>query len=251
MTNDAKTSFETIFEQFQSIVDNTIPEQYKPLLAHLNEQGLFYQQFIQSLNNKEADLSSFWALPNSWGDNGPAAEHTNDWFKLFFALNASSANSEPPSIDTAWSLFNQPTQQTVESLKALQRAFVDINQLHTELGQLALQRFEKLQQAVNGEPTEAQSCKHWLQAGEETFKKVTQTEPYLDAQKRLFEALKQLKTQQQAFATHLNQQLGLPSQQTIDDLKNALHQLRTEFAQYKEHTEATIHRFEQRLKKRH
>lgn len=250
MKDNTKTSPETIFEQFQSTVETMIPEQYKPILTHLNEQGFFYHQFIQSLNNKKTDLSSFWALPNSWGDNGPTPEHTNDWFKSFFALNAASANNEPPSMDTAWSLFNQPTQQTLESLKDLQGAFIEINQLHTELGQLALQRFQQLQQQIDAEPTEDQSCAHWLQAGEETFKKVTQTEPYINAQKRLFEALKQLKTQQHVFGTQLSEQLGFPSQQTINDLKKALHQLRTEFAEHKEHTEAAIHRLALRLKKR-
>ncbi|MBQ0724468.1 MAG: hypothetical protein KBT50_03580 [Cycloclasticus sp.] len=251
MTDDAKTSPETIFEQFRSIVENTIPEQYKPLLAHFNEQGLFYQQFIQSLNSKETDLSSFWALPNSWAEKGPTTEQTKDWFKCFYTLNAASANNEAPAMDTLWSLFNPSTQQAHDSLKDLHGAFVDINQLHTELGQLALLRFEQLQQQIDAEPTEEHVCKHWLQAGEETFKKVSQTEPYIDAQRRLFEALNQLKTQQQVFGTQLSQQLGLPSQQAIDDLKTALHQLRIEFSNYKEHTEATIHRLDQRLKKRH
>ncbi|MDX2426211.1 MAG: poly(R)-hydroxyalkanoic acid synthase subunit PhaE, partial [Cycloclasticus sp.] len=77
--------------------------------------------------------------------------------------------------------------------------------------------------------------------GEKAFKQISQTDDYIQTQLALFDSLSQLKTLQEDTANQLSNMLRLPSQQAIDDLQKGLHQLRTEFAEYRERSEAEIH----------
>ena len=116
-----------------------------------------------------------------------------------------------------------------------------MNQLHNELSELAFDIFQGLQKNSDAEKNEEQLCKHWLQAGEEAFKQISQTDEYIQAQHALFESLSQLKNLQEELSNRFSNLLGLPSQQSMDDLQKGLHQLRNEFAEYREHAEAKIH----------
>ena len=55
------------FTQFDDLLNSSMPDEYKDLLKKFKRQGDFYQQFVHSNNEQEADLSTFWNLPNTLG----------------------------------------------------------------------------------------------------------------------------------------------------------------------------------------
>tara|TARA_R110002074_G_scaffold228259_2_gene399972 strand:+ start:177644 stop:178408 length:765 start_codon:yes stop_codon:yes gene_type:complete len=242
MTTKTEGTAESIFEQFDNLIDSNIPVEYKELLKSFKEQGFFYQKFIQTMNDKDADLSVFWNLPNTLGfNNTTSSDGQREWFRTFFEFNGESGGFNASLADQFSSVLNRVTQETQDTLIGLQSASAKMNLLHKELGELAFEIFQDLQKKSGSETNQDQLCKIWLQAGEKAFKQISQTDDYIQAQHALFDSLSQLKTLQEDTANQLSNVLRLPSQKAIDDLQKGLHQLRTEFAEYRERSEAEIH----------
>lgn len=241
MTTKTEGTSESIFEQFDALIDSNIPDEYKALLKSFKEQGFFFNQFIQTMGDKDADLSAFWNLPNTLGFNNASADGQHDWFRPFFEFGGDSGGFNASLAEQFSSVLNRVTQETQDSLIALQAASAKMNQLHKELSELALANFQDLKKQSDGETNEEQLYQHWLQAGEEAFKQISQSDDYIQVQRELFETLGQLKKRQEEVASQFSNLLGLPSQQSMDDLQKSLHQLRNEFAEYREHTEAKIY----------
>jgi hypothetical protein len=242
MTTKTEGTAESIFEQFDNLIDSNIPVEYKELLKSFKEQGFFYQKFIRTMNDKDADLSAFWNLPDTLGfNNASSSDGQREWLRPFFEFNGDSGGFNASLADQFSSVLNRVTQETQGALLGLQSASTKMNLLHKELGELAFEIFQDLQKKSGSETNEDQLCKIWLQAGEKAFKQISQTDDYIQTQLALFDSLSQLKTLQEDTANQLSNVLRLPSQQAIDDLLKGLHQLRTEFAEYRERSEAEIH----------
>lgn len=230
-----------IFEQFNTLIGSNLPDEYKNILKNFQEQGVFYQQLLQSINNKNEDLSEFWTLPNTLGFNTDNAAQP-DGLKSILGMGYHLASNEQLS------LFSQAPQQIQDSFKRLQKSLSSLDALHSELSELAMKRFQVLQDESNDTSNE-QMCAHWLSAGEAAFNEIRRQEGYIQAQQTFFESLDELKNKQKAAGEQLSNLFGTPSQQSIQDLQKGLHQLRIEFAQYKEHTDATIHDLTLKLSK--
>ena len=120
--------------------------------------------------------------------------------------------------------------------------------LHGQLSEQAKSRFEALQN-VSNTPSEDELCNMWLQAGEETFKKHSQSDEYIKTQQALFGSLSQLRHTQQQLSHQFTTLLGLPSSESLSDVQKGLHQLRMEFAEYKEQTNVKIEQLKRQLNK--
>jgi len=206
---------DNIFEQLNSLLSSNMPDEYKTILRNFQQQGDFYSKLIQHIDNKES-LENFWDLTNKQGF--ASIENTPDFTLIF------------------------------ESIKSLQSALVKITALQLTIGTRAASLFKEKQALVDSSSIE-KTCQHWLQAGEEAFAEISQGDEYINAQHQLFDAIKQLMQAQQQISEQYRHYLGLPSQQSITDLQKGLHQLRTEFAEYKEQTQATIQQLTIRLEK--
>jgi len=55
--------------QFQDFINSNVPDEYKEVIQHFQNQGLFYQQLLKKINNDEPGLSDFWNLPQTLGFN--------------------------------------------------------------------------------------------------------------------------------------------------------------------------------------
>ncbi|HIG79881.1 MAG TPA: hypothetical protein EYQ47_07870 [Cycloclasticus sp.] len=241
----AKTN--DVFEQFNALIGRNIAEEYKDILKNFQEQGLFYQQLSQSINSNNNDLSKFWDLPNTLGFNAHNEEQPA-WIKSIIEMNFPQSDSPSSTIEAISQLLNQIPQQILDGFKELQTSTAAMSAFHAELSQLAMQRFEALQSDFNDKSSE-QLFAHWLKAGEEAFNDISQRDDYIKAQHALFESLSKFKKNQQNTSEQLSNLFALPSQQTLDDLQKGLHQLRLEFAEYKEQTDASIEKLTARLAK--
>ena len=212
---------DSIAEQLDILLNSNMPEEYKAILRNFQQQGLFYTEFIQQ-NHNNKELTPFWNLADTLG------------FKSF----NDSQTSE-----------REQTQNTLlRALNDVQTSLIKMTALQTTLSQRAAEIFQSLQKSGTDSSSE-QVCQHWLQAGEQAFSELSQGEEYQQAQQRLFESIKQLGRAQQQLYAQCSSYLGLPSQQSISDLQKGLHQLRNDFAEYKEHSEATIKQLSTSLQK--
>jgi len=210
--NSSDSKPDTIAEQLNKLLSSDMPEEYKTLLKNFQQQGEFYSQLIQHIDNKDK-LESFWNLAHK--PPFTTQEQTPDF------------------------------TQILDSIKALQTATLKITAIQHGISQQAATLFKEKQAEQNSNNVE-ETYQHWLQAGEAAFLDASQHDDYLSAQQQLFDALKSLmQTQQQYYP------FEQPSQQSITDLQKGLQQLRTEFAEYKEQTEATIQTLKARIKSTH
>ncbi len=235
------------FAQFNALINGNMPEQYKELLKNVWEQGLFYQQLVQSVNDNEPDLSKFWDLPNTLGFDALSSEQP-EWLQSIFDINNIKANADIPLSDQFPHALSDIPLKIQGSFETVQSSLVKMTSLHNELSVLAMERF----QTLKGEATELsteQLCDNWLKAGEGAFKEISQTDDYIDTQRTLFESLAELKNTQTVIAEQVSGVLGLPSQQTVEDLQTGLHKLRLEFAEYKENTDAAINKLTQTIQR--
>ena len=235
------------FAQFNALINGNMPEQYKELLKNVWEQGLFYQQLVQSVNDNEPDLSKFWDLPNTLGFDALSSEQP-EWLQSIFDINNIKANADIPLSDQFAHALSDIPLKIQGSFETVQSSLVKMTSLHNELSVLAMERF----QTLKGEATELsteQLCDNWLKAGEGAFKEISQTDDYIDTQRTLFESLAELKNTQTVIAEQVSGVLGLPSQQTVEDLQTGLHKLRLEFAEYKEDTDAAINKLTQTIQR--
>ncbi|MEW4982725.1 MAG: poly(R)-hydroxyalkanoic acid synthase subunit PhaE [Cycloclasticus sp.] len=235
------------FAQFNALINGNMPEQYKELLKNVWEQGLFYQQLVQSVNDNEPDLSKFWDLPNTLGFDALSSEQP-EWLQSIFDINNIKANADIPLSDQFAHALSDIPLKIQGSFETVQSSLVKMTSLHNELSVLAMERF----QTLKGEATELsteQLCDNWLKAGEGAFKEISQTDDYIDTQRTLFESLAELKNTQTVIAEQVSGVLGLPSQQTVEDLQTGLHKLRLEFAEYKEDTDAAISKLTQTIQR--
>ena len=235
------------FAQFNALINGNMPEQYKELLKNVWEQGLFYQQLVQSVNDNEPDLSKFWDLPNTLGFDALSSEQP-EWLQSIFDINNIKANADIPLSDQFAHALSDIPLKIQGSFETVQSSLVKMTSLHNELSVLAMERF----QTLKGEATELsteQLCDNWLKAGEGAFKEISQTDDYIDTQRTLFESLAELKNTQTVIAEQVSGVLGLPSQQTVEDLQTGLHKLRLEFAEYKENTDAAINKLTQTIQR--
>lgn len=235
------------FAQFDAFLNSAVPDEYKDLLKSFQKQGDFYQQFIQCANEQQPDLSEFWSLPNTLGFDS-LSNHQLKWLQSVFDLtNLSAPSSDPLNKQPSDLLKNLPTQ-VQKNLKAIQSALAKMSILYNELTQLAMQRFQVLNnQAKN--PTPEQLCAQWLEAGEEAFSEINQTEEYIQAHKGLIESLGELQNIQHTLSEQASELLGLPSKESIHDLRKSLHKLRIEFAEYKEQTDTKLDELAQTIRK--
>lgn len=235
------------FAQFNALINGNMPEQYKEFLKNVWEQGLFYQQLVQSVNDNEPDLSKFWDLPNTLGFDALSSEQP-EWLQSIFDINNIKANADIPLSDQFAHALSDIPLKIQGSFETVQSSLVKMTSLHNELSVLAMERF----QTLKGEATELsteQLCDNWLKAGEGAFKEISQTDDYIDTQRTLFESLAELKNTQTVIAEQVSGVLGLPSQQTVEDLQTGLHKLRLEFAEYKEDTDAAINKLTQTIQR--
>ncbi|ORU93363.1 MAG: hypothetical protein A6F70_05380 [Cycloclasticus sp. symbiont of Bathymodiolus heckerae] len=235
------------FEQFNTLIGSNIPEEYKNILKSFQQQGQFYHQFFQNINSNDEGLSSFWDLPNTLGFNMPNHEQP-DWIKSIFDINnvQGDIGSSPEEL---FSQFVPPmSQQIKDKISNAQADIVNMGTLHSELSELALKRFQTLRNESEDTSNEQLSA-HWLAAGEDAFAEISQRDDYVQAQNKLLETLGDLKSTQHALTEQLSNTWGLPTQQSLQDLQKGLHQLRIEFAEYKEQTGSTIDELKATIRK--
>jgi len=208
--NSSDSKPDTIAEQLNKLLSSDMPDEYKTLLKNFQQQGEFYSQLIQHIDNEDK-LESFWNLAH----------------KPPF-----TAQEQTPGFT-----------QILDSIRALQTATLKITAIQHDISQQAAILFKEKQAEKNSNNVE-ETYQHWLQAGDAAFLDASQRDDYLSAQQQLFDALKSLMQAQQQYYP-----FEQPSQQSITDLQKGLQQLRTEFAEYKEQTEATIQTLKARIKK--
>ena len=234
----AKTTSDSIIEQFNRLIESSLATEYKDVLTAFKEQGEFYQQFLNEAHKATPDLASFWDIPNTLGFQ----TNTHDWF------HGITRSATP--LSASWAqLFDSSSssQNAQESITAFQAALSALNIIHADIGQQALHEFLQLKEKSPTSPSNEELCQFWLKAGEAAFKEACQQPDYLQAQQALYLAFSQLKIVQHELVSQLSQFLGLPSQQTIDELHENLHQLRMQFAEHREQTASTIHALKQSI----
>jgi hypothetical protein len=246
MTNKTKQNADSIFEQFNSLIESNIPDEYKALLQNLQEQGAFYNQLIQSVNEDD-NLSSFWDLPNTLGFSQTTQAQPN-WFQSFFDIDGLSTSANTNLAEQYTAAINQFSQQAPNSIQAFQEALIKMSSLHSDLSKDAMNRFEQLRKGNDTDSNE-QLCQLWLEAGEQAFTDLSQTDEYVQTQQSLFNALSELSGSQQTLSEQLSTLLGLPSHRSISDLQKGLHELRMEFSAYREQTTADIDLLTKTIKK--
>ena len=230
-----------MIEQFNRLIDSSLAIEYKDVLTAFKEQGEFYQQFLNEAHKGTPDLTSFWDIPSTLGFQ----TNTQPAFDWFHGITG-SASPLPESLAQLFDPSNS-SQKTQESTIAFQAALSTLNTIHVNIGQQAMHDFLQLKEKSPTPPSNEELCQFWLKAGEAAFKEACQQADYLQAQQALYLAFSQLKTVQQGFFSQLSQFLGLPSQQTVDELHESLHQLRMQFAEHQEQTAATIHTLKQSI----
>ena len=246
MPNKKNKDDTSIFEQFNALLSSSIPEEYKDILNNFNNQGDFYNQLIQSVNNKD-ELSTFWSIPDTLGFKNNAGNQS-DWFQTFFNINGFSTSSKETLSGQLATALSKFSQRASDNVKIFQLSLSKMSCLHEELSKRAMRRFKQLRKKSDSESPE-QLCQLWLQAGEETFKEISQTEEYIQTQQSLFDSFSELKKTQFELSKNVAGLMGLPSQQPIEDLQKGLHSLRTEFAEFREQTEASIDQLTKTQKK--
>jgi len=235
------------FTQFDDLLNSTVPDEYKDLLKNFKKQDAFYQQFIQHSNEQQADLSTFWNLPNTLGFESFFNQQPQ-WLQSFFDPNHSSEFS-PESLTKQFThLLLQLPAQAQENIKSIQASLTKLSALYNELSQSAMQRFKVLNDAANNPSTE-QLCAHWLEAGESAYRQISQTDEYIETHKTLIESLSALKNTQHTFSEQASELFGLPSRQSIQELKKNAHKLRMEFAEYKEQTDSKLNALAETIRK--
>lgn len=235
--NKKTSTGDDVYTRFSDLIASDIPQEYKQLLENFHKQGNFYSQLVQSVS-KNNDLSSFWDLPSTLGFD-KAADNSDDWFSSLFNINGYAEHSKQQlegNFNTQLEKFSETTQS---EMKRFQAALAEMSELHVKISETALAEFNRLTSADN-QPTNEQLSEHWLKAGEMAFNKISTQEPYIETQHQLFGSLGKLQTTQQEFASHFSTMLGLPSIEDLDELKQALHQIRLEFAEYREQTDAQL-----------
>jgi len=233
---------QNIFKQFNALIGSNIPEEYKSILQNFQQQNTFYQQLLQNIDSG-SDLSKFWELPDALGFNIDT-QGQPEWLKAIFDIN----HLQPSSNDPFSHIIEEIPLQIKDTVQSLQEKMAAMASLHNELSQLAMHKFQTLNDEGNNLPNE-QLCAHWLKAGEEAFAEISQREDYVRTQSEVIEALGQIKNTQSTFVEQLSNTWGLPSQQSIQDLQKGLHQLRIEFAEYKEETSAVIDELKTTIRK--
>jgi len=246
MTNNDQQDNEDLIERFSALINSSIPNEYKQLLSNFQEQGNFYTQLIQHIANKK-DLSSFWNLPNTLGFADINHEN-NDWFTSFFDINGYTTQSKCQLKNRVSSSQESFSQQSQQNLKQFQSALHKMSELHAQISQRATEEFSNLNDS-NSEQSNETLCQHWLNAGESAFNSISQQPEYIATQRQLFESLGKLQAGTESLYEQLSSTIGLPSIQTQLDLIKALHDLRIEFAEYREQTDEQLHALQQQLKK--
>lgn len=213
--NSSDSKPDLIVEQLNKLLSSKMPDEYKNILKNFQQQGEFYSQLIQHIDNED-QLDSFWNLAH-----------------------------QPP--------FTTQQQapdftQTLNSIKQLQTAMLKITAIQHSVGQQAATLFKEKQAKQSSNSLE-DTYQHWLQAGEEAFSEIRQRDDYLSAQQQLFNAMTSL-MQAQQHIHDIYYPFEQASQQSITDLQKGLQQLRREFSDYKEQTEVTIQTLRARIKKR-
>jgi len=234
-----------IFEQFNGLLQSNISGEYKDILQNFQQQGAFYQQLLQNIAGGD-DLSSFWELPNSLGFSTDKQVQP-EWLKSIF----NTSHFQNPSIAAQANSFDpfiEAFPQIKEALETLHVKITDMANFHNELSQLAMQKFQSLHDKDNNLSNE-QHCANWLKAGEDAFAEISQRDDYIQAQNDLMETLGEIKNSQSTLVEKLSNTWGLPSQQSLQDLQKGLHQLRLEFAEYKEKTDTTINQLKTTVRK--
>ncbi|MEO1888525.1 MAG: poly(R)-hydroxyalkanoic acid synthase subunit PhaE [Cycloclasticus sp.] len=234
-----------VFEQLNKLMGSSMPDEYKEILKNFHEQGVFYQRLIQHTDKHSINDVTFWDLPSTLGFNSSDTSQP-DWFT---SLNSGQFQEEKNASEQLNDVFKGIAEKTQLAVEKLQNNISDINKLHTELSQLAMAKFNTLQNETVEKSSE-QLCTDWLKAGEEAFNDMSQRDDYIKAQHTLLETLSEFKNTQQTTTEQLSHALGFPSQQTIQDLQKGLQQLRIEFAEYKEQTATTIKKLNTRLGKK-
>ena len=235
------------FTQFDDLLNSTVPDEYKDLLKNFKRQGDFFQQFIQCNNKQEDDLSMFWNLPNTLGFES-FANQWPEWLQSSFNPNSSSQFSTESLAEQFPRLLLQLTNQAQEHTESIQASLAKLNALYNELSQSAMQCFNDLNDATSNPSTE-QLCAHWLEAGETTYREFSQTDEYIETHKALIESLSALKNTQHTFFEQASELFGLPSRQSIQELKKNTHKLRMEFAEYKEQTDSKLNALAETIRK--
>jgi predicted nucleotide-binding protein (sugar kinase/HSP70/actin superfamily) len=247
MTNNDQQVNEDLMERFSALINSSIPSEYKQLLNNFQEQGNFYTQLIQHIADKK-DLSSFWDIPNTMGFSN-INNKSDDWFTNFFDINDYSTQSKQ-HIENQFSSFQQKfSDHSQQNLKQFQSALQKMSELHGQISQRAIEEFNQLNHS-NSDQSNEKLCQHWLNAGESAFNSISQQPDYIATQRQLFESLGALQTSNETFYEQFSSLIGLPSTQTQVDLTKALHELRIEFAEYRERTDEQLHTLQQQLKKR-
>jgi len=243
MTTDTNNPY----AQFNALINSNLPDEYKEILKRFQEQGLFYQQLIQKVNNNESDLSEFWNLPNALGFDTPSNEQP-EWLQSIFNMNNFQETTDTSLIQQFTQAISELPLQAQKNMSTVQSTLTKMSRLYDELSQSAMQRFQTLKDEFPNASNE-QLCTFWLTAGEKAFSEISQTNDYIDTQKELLESLSELKNTQYALSEQVSNLFGLPSRQSLEDLQKGLHKLRIEFAEYKEQTEATISELKQTIRR--
>jgi hypothetical protein len=243
MTDKNQNPFNSddIFNQFNRLIESSVPEEYKDLLKNTQKQGSFFTHFIQSIE-ENADLTSFWSIPETLGftqtKTGP-----EDWFSSFFKINNPAIKTEIPNFTS--DAFNLFSTEYLNEATQYQNALRELSEFHQTLNETALEKFETLKSSLENSSPEV-LCQLWLQAGEMAFKEISSEQRYIDAQQKVFESLGKLNTKHTDISEHISNTFGLPKQEDLDALQQGLHDLRTEFAEYREQTEEKIHKLQKR-----
>ncbi|PCH85210.1 MAG: hypothetical protein COB26_08940 [Piscirickettsiaceae bacterium] len=233
--SQAADNNDDVFARFSALIDSNIPEEYKQLLKSFQQQGAFYTQLIQSIaSNKE--LTSFWDIPSTLGFAKPS-DKQNSLFSSFFDINGCSQQSKQGLENQFSSFLNDFSTDTQTELQSFQTALQQMSEFHIQISQLALTKFNALNEHNADAPDEV-LCQHWLSAGESAFSNISQQPDYIETQRQLFESMGKLQATREQLTEHYTSLLGLPSSHEINTLTKALHALRLEFAEYREQTDA-------------
>ena len=235
------------FAQFNTLINSSLPDEYKEVLKRFQEQGVFYQQLIQKVNNNESDLSEFWSIPSALGFDTSSNDRT-EWFQSIFNINNFQGATNTSLLQQFTQAVSELPTQAHKSISTVQSTLTKMGHLYDLLSQSAMKRFQILKDGSPNASNE-QLCSFWLTAGENAFSEISQTNDYIDTQKELLESLNELKDTQYAFSEQASNLLGLPSRQSLEDLQKGLHKLRIEFAEYKEQTDSTINELKKTIRR--
>ncbi len=234
-----------VLEQFNALIDSKLPDEYKDILKSFQQQGLFYQQLFQNMNHDESDLSEFWDLPSTLGYT---TVEQDSWLKSIFDMSHLKNGANSSATDLFSQLANNIPPQIKDSAHSIQENMTTMAAFNNELNHNATRLFQELRNESDDSSNE-QLCAHWLKAGEKAFEEISQREDYIQTQNELFETLATFKNNQATLIEQLSDTLGIPSAQSLKDVQKSLHQLRLEFAEYKEHANAKIITLEKTLRK--